>query len=372
AMHLVKILDIQQADEPSVRARHILIRAAEGDEMQRSAARELSRSIMGSIRGGESFDTDARSISDDTQSARQGGDLGWFGKGRMVQAFEDAAFSAPIGRLVGPVETQFGYHVIEVTGRSDSEVRIADFALRLTPSVGTLSRIEENLDDLKYFAEEEGDFRAEAERRGLTVQTVQVEADQAFVPGIGNSRALVNFLSNADVGDVSPVIELNDDFMVAEVESIQEEGYRPLSEVRSEIEPRVRLEMKRDIQIAKIEDAAAVSLSDLAEKLGVSVRTANALTIANAVVPGLGREPKFVGTAFGLPQGQMSGAVGGQSNAFVLDVVNIAEPAEITDEEKERIRNQLETQRRSIVRSQWLASLREKADITDNRRIFLQ
>jgi peptidylprolyl isomerase/peptidyl-prolyl cis-trans isomerase D len=372
AVHLVKVLDIKQADEPSVRARHILIRAAEGDDLQRSAARELSRSIMDRIRGGESFDTVARSISDDTQSARQGGDLGWFGKGRMVQAFEDAAFSAPIGRLVGPVETQFGYHVIEVTDRSDTEVRIADFALRLTPSVGTLSRIEENLDDLKYFAEEEGDYRAEAERRGLTVQTVQVEADQAFVPGIGNSRALINFLSKAAAGDVSPVIELNDDFMVAQVESIQEEGYRPLSEVQSEIEPRVRLEKKRDIQIAKIEDAEAASLSDLADKLGVNVRTANALTISNPVVPGLGREPKFVGTALGLPQGRMSDPVAGQNNAFVLDVISIAEPPEITDAEKERIRNQLLTQRRSVIRSQWLASVREKAEITDNRRIFLQ
>jgi peptidylprolyl isomerase/peptidyl-prolyl cis-trans isomerase D len=290
----------------------------------------------------------------------------------MVQAFENAAFSSPVGRMVGPVETQFGYHAIEVTDRSDREVQIADFALRLTPIVGTLSRIEENLDDLKYVVEEEGNFRAEAERRDLAVQTVQVEADQSFVPGIGNSRALTNFLETAEVGDVSPVIELNEDFMVASVEGIQTEGHRPLREVRSEIEPRVRLEKKSAIQISKIEDASASSLSELADNTGVSVRSANGLTISNAVVPGLGREPRFVGTAFGLAEGQRSSPIEGQNNAFILEVTGITEPPDISPAEKERIRNQLLTQRRSVVRSQWLASLRDQAEITDNRRIFLQ
>ncbi|NNE46967.1 MAG: peptidylprolyl isomerase [Rhodothermales bacterium] len=372
SMHLVKILDVKSADDPSVRARHILIRAAEDDNVQRTAARELARSVMERIRAGEDFAAVARAISDDTQSARDGGDVGWFSKGRMVKPFEDAAFAARVGRLIGPVETQFGYHVIEVTGRSTDEVQIADFALKLAPSVATLTRVEENLDDLKFFAEEEGGFRAEAERRGLTVQTVQVEADQQFIPGIGNSRALLNFLATASVSSISPVVELNDDFMVAEVTDIQEAGYRPLADVRAEIEPRVRLEKKRDVQLAKMTNANASGLSELASVLSTTVRTANGLTMSEPVVPGLGREPKFVGTTFGLQQGQVSRPVAGQNNAFVIDVLSIAEPPEITDAEKERIRNQLLTQRRSQVRSQWLTSIRSKADVTDNRRFFLQ
>ncbi len=372
AMHLIKIIDVRPADEASVRARHILIRAQEGNDALRASAREEAVSVMNRIRRGESFEELARTLSDDTQSAREGGDLGWFSKGRMVKAFEDAAFGARVGRLVGPVETQFGYHIIEVTERSDREVQIVDFALRLTPSVATLNRIEENLEDLKFFAEEEGDFMAEADRRGLSVESVQVEADQAVIPGIGNSRALMNFLAKAAVGEISPVIELNDDFVVARVDRIQEEGYRPFDQVRAEIEPRVRRDQKRDIQIAKLEDAYSQNLTDIATALDTSVRTASALSLSNPVVSGLGREPKFVGTAFGLAQGQASRPVAGQNNAFVLSVVEVTEPSEMTDADRSRIRNQLLNQRRTLIRGQWLSSLRDKADITDNRRLFLQ
>lgn len=371
-MHLIKVLDIRKAEELTVRARHILIRAAEGDERRRREARDLIASVRDRIRGGEDFATLAGSLSDDPQSARQGGDLGWFGKGRMVKPFEDAAFSAGVGRLVGPVETQFGYHLIEVTDQSDLEVKIADFSLRITPSVGTLSRIEDNLDDLKYFAEEEGDFRTEAERRNLTIQTVQIEADQQFIPGIGNSRALHNFLAKTETGQISPVIELNDDFLVARVEAIQPEGYRPLSEVRAELEPRVRLEKKKSVQVDKLSKAKASDLAAIASAVSATVRSVPSLTMSNPVVSGLGREPKLVGTAFGLAEGQLSDVVAGDNAAFILTVTSKTEPSAPPESEKKVIRDQLLTQRRNQLRSRWLASLREKADITDNRRIFLQ
>ncbi len=372
AMHLIKVMDVSPADERSVRARHILIRAAEGDEDRRQYARDLVASIGDRIRAGEDFAELARKLSDDPQSAQRGGDLGWFGPGRMVKPFEEAAFGARIGRLVGPVETQFGYHLIEVTNQSSTQVKIADFALNLTPSVATLSRIEENLDDLKFFAEEEGDFRSEAERRDLAVQSVQIEDGQQFIPGIGNSRLLTNFLETADEGEISPVIELNDDFIVARIDRIQEAGYRPFEEVRNELEPRVRLSKKKEIQSSKLESAQQGDLESIAASVGAGVRVANGLTMANPVVSGLGREPKLVGAAFGLTEGQRSGVIEGQNSAYIIEVVSHTEPSSITDAQKSQIRNQLLSQQRNQVQQRWLAALREQADITDNRRIFLQ
>ena len=60
-------------------------------------------------------------------SAAQGGDLGWFGPGRMVAPFEEAAFGARVNQVVGPIETQFGYHLIVVVARTENEVNIAGF-----------------------------------------------------------------------------------------------------------------------------------------------------------------------------------------------------------------------------------------------------
>lgn len=87
-----------------VRASHILV----SDQAK-------ATSLKKEIEGGASFEDMAREHST-CPSKEQGGDLGWFGKGQMVKPFEDAAFSTPQGKISAPVKTQFGYHLIKVTG----------------------------------------------------------------------------------------------------------------------------------------------------------------------------------------------------------------------------------------------------------------
>ncbi|HEY8450174.1 MAG TPA: peptidylprolyl isomerase, partial [Bacillota bacterium] len=89
--------------QEQVRARHILVEDS-----------ALARELLVQLRNGASFEELAKEHSIDQASAEQGGDLGWFGRGVMVKAFEDAAFSAEVGALVGPVQTEHGYHIIEV------------------------------------------------------------------------------------------------------------------------------------------------------------------------------------------------------------------------------------------------------------------
>ena len=103
------------------------------------------------------------------------------------------------------------------------------------------------------------------------------------------------------------------------------------------------------------------------------IRMQNAfVTFESNVVPGLGAEPLFVGTAFALEAGASAGIVAGDNTAFALRVTQINEPAPITENEQENIRRQLLQQRQNAVRTQWLASLREHADIEDFRSRFRQ
>jgi peptidyl-prolyl cis-trans isomerase C len=85
-----------------VRAAHILVKSE-------NQAKEL----LGRVSAGENFGELAKKYSD-CPSKKNGGDLGWFGRGMMVKEFEDAAFNAQKGATVGPVKTQFGYHLIKV------------------------------------------------------------------------------------------------------------------------------------------------------------------------------------------------------------------------------------------------------------------
>ena len=97
--------------EEQVRARHILIKDA-----------QLATSIYEKLKNGENFAEAANQYSEDTSNASKGGDLGWFGKGAMVSEFEQAAFSQPIGEIGKPVQTEFGYHIIQVIAREQLPV----------------------------------------------------------------------------------------------------------------------------------------------------------------------------------------------------------------------------------------------------------
>ncbi len=371
--HLIKIIDVRPAEEVAVRARHILFRAPEDNPTARAEARRKALDVLRELRNGADFAALARLHSEDGTRTR-GGDLGWFGPGRMVEPFEKAAFSAPVGRPIGPVETPFGYHLILVTERADKEVKIADMALRIRASVATLNRAQEQLEDLQYFASENGDFEGEAKRAGLDVQTVQVQADQRFIPGIGNSTTLYNFLQSARPGDISEVIELDNRFVVAQLKEIIPEGYRPFEEVRNQIEPRVKNQKKAAIQSRRLREALARhSFESLASVVpGAIELTATDISYQTTTVPGLGREPAFVGAALALDEGEVSDVIEGNNAAFVLKVTAIKEPPEPSAAELEQLRTTLLRQRQNQVRAEWLEALKEEADITDNRRRFFQ
>lgn len=98
-----------------VRARHILLNVGEGDDDAKVLAR--ANALLKQLRGGASFATLAKNNSDDPGSAQNGGDLGFFSLSDLVPEFAQAANDAKIGEIVGPVRTQFGYHLIEVLER---------------------------------------------------------------------------------------------------------------------------------------------------------------------------------------------------------------------------------------------------------------
>ena len=367
AAHLLKVLDTEPAESDYVHARHILLRS-QGDDPE---ARQRLASIRDSIESGAaSFAEMARTHSDDG-SASEGGDLGWFGRGQMVEAFEEAAFNAEPGALVGPVKSNFGYHLIRVEQKADRAVQFADLAYDLRPSQATLTDKENTLEDLVYFADEGEGFESEAQRMGLNLQTVEVEAEQSSIPGIGQSAKLTRFLEGAEEGDISEIAELNDRFAVARVTGVEPEGYRPFDEVRSQIRPRVEVEKKKEVLSGRMRGALRQNGFDgMASALNTRIRTKDDVTYTTTSVPGLGREPAFVGTVFGLGEGETSGIVEGENAAFVVQVSSMNRPNELTAQQRQQIRQQLLRQEQRSVAQQYIATLRDRAEIEDYRSEF--
>jgi len=364
--HLVKILDTQPTDDAYVHASQILLES----ETQNGDVRERLASIRDSIASGAaSFDEMARRYSDDP-SADDGGDLGWFSEGDVGDAIEGAAFNASPGDLVGPVQSESGYHLIRVHHQADQAVQIADLAFSITPSQSSLTDKQTTLEDIAFYAEEDGSsFETEAQRRDLEVQQVQAQADQSTVPGLGQSPGLSSFMESAETGVLSDVLEFQDRFAVLRVTDVQPEGYRPFEEVKAQIRPQVELQKKREVQRGRMQRALqANSFDQLPEVLGTQIRTQSDLSFTTETVPGIGRDPTFSGTIFGLDEGDTSGVVAGENAAFVVRVTEKQEPAELTSTQRQQIRQKLLKQRQQQVSKQWLSALKEDATIEDMRQ----
>lgn len=374
--HMAKIIEARPLTDTVVRARHILIRSAETDDAEtRAAARQEASDLMTRIRAGEDFAELAREFSDDPGSGRMGGDLGWFGPDRMVKPFETAAFGARVGQLVGPIETQFGYHIIEVQQRGTQEVRIADLAYNVSASNTTLRGISEAADDLQYFASDSGSLAAEAEKTGRQVQEVSIQEDMTMIPGLGNARAFLNFLSTAEEGAISEVIDRPEQVVVLQLTRTVDAGVRPFDEVTEEIRPRVLLEVKKERQVERLQEASSGSdgLEAVARRVGSTVASAQGLSFTNLVVQGVGREPKVVGRALGAKaNGLLSGVVAGESAAFLVQVTNTSEAdaSAMPEATRNQIRQDLLNRKRQQIQARWLAELRETATIEDNRSRF--
>ena len=99
----------------TVSAKHILV-----------DSEDVCNEILAQIQNGEKTFEDAAKESSTCPSGQQGGDLGEFGRGQMVKEFEEAAFAAEIGAIVGPVQTQFGFHLIKVEAKSEAETLAFD------------------------------------------------------------------------------------------------------------------------------------------------------------------------------------------------------------------------------------------------------
>ncbi len=359
---LARITGVRNAASPLVNARHILL--APGQEAE--AERLKSRIAAGQI----SFADAARLASTDESNKAQGGDLGWFGRGRMVSEFDAAAFAAPVGQVVGPVRTSFGVHLILVEGKSTQEAELVQVSRPVQANVDAVREAAE--DFVVVNIQEEGqDFETAAGEKGLTVTPLEIQEDQPYVPSLDVGRELTRFLRTAAVGDVSEPFDASTGFAVVHVTGITDAGTAPFEDVRDQIETDVSLDKKKAVVTERLAAAATptASLQAIAQAVSQAPVDLPELSMATPTVPGFGDEPRMVGAAFGLMPGQRSGVVEGEQAAFVVQTVGLRGglPAELTPALKTQIREELLQRRRQQVTQAWIKSLRDGAEVEDLR-----
>ncbi|MBI9064078.1 MAG: SurA N-terminal domain-containing protein [Marinilabiliaceae bacterium] len=362
---LSRLVEIAQVPD-SVKARHILIRgnAPEKDEA-------IADSLLNLINNGADFAKLAREYSQDPGSGINGGDLGWFTEGKMVQPFNDACFKGKKGDVV-KVASQFGFHIINIQdkGRPVTKYNIATLERKIDYSSKTNQIVYAKAAKFAAMNNSQEKFNEAIQTENLVKRFGRsLKANDRNVGALESPREMVRWAFEAEVGDMSPIFEFGDTYVLAVMTNAREEGNTPVNVVKGQIERQLRNDKKAELLIADMNTKKqnSSSMSALAQNLDVEVQNASNIDFAAYQVPGAGIEPALVALATTAKQGEMSAPVAGNNGVFVVKVNTVE--AGTVDVASEKA--QLQQSASFKVDYKALEAIRGKAEITDERiKIF--
>jgi peptidyl-prolyl cis-trans isomerase D len=323
---IVKVVKVGTDTTYNAKASHILIKWENETAEAKKAAKEKATKILKDIKGGASFADKAREFGTDGTASR-GGDLGWFPSGQMVKPFQNAVFNAKKTGLLGDlVETQFGYHIIDVTNVKDnSSYTVASIELTITPSDET-----QNAAFLKaqtFAADLKGVdvFKEKAKKENLNVQDANdLGTAERRIGNLGDARQMVTWVyRDGKIGKVSDVFDLEDNYVVAVMTGETEEGYKAFDKVKEEITPIVKNLAKGEKIIEKL-NAQKGTLDEMSKAFGTdaSVNSSSDLKLNSNSLPSVGLDAKAVGVAFSLENGKRSKAFTGENGVLIIEAQN--------------------------------------------------
>jgi parvulin-like peptidyl-prolyl isomerase len=342
---------------------------------------ETARHLVERARSGEDFERLALDYSEDPGSGPSGGDLGWFGRGQMVAPFEEAAFSAQPGEIIGPVETQFGYHVIKVEDRSDEDepkIKARHILLKIDISPSTLSSMRSQANIFSFDAADSSfDVALHSHEMTGNFSAPLTASTKYLPPPVGMLRSAVRFAFNSEeVGQVSEVFENERAYVVARLVEITPAGVQSMEEVRSQLERLARQEAAGELVnliMANIDQQLAVSdnWQTVVDSFPEAVYSERVTAKLGASFTGIGRSPILTGVLKTMSPGQVSDVFSLERGEAIVRLVERKEPdwEQYTNDrvsEHQRLLNR----RLNTAWTQWLADLKKQAKVIDNRHVF--
>jgi len=322
--------------------------------------------------------------SEDPGSKTDGGSLGTFEQGKMVPAFNNAAFVDSKKGGLYKVKTQFGVHLIKVEDRifnnRDEKYRIALIRNAVTPSEETQNAVYEVADQMVSTNRSLADLKTAIEGKAdLSIErTTPLKANDFNLGKLGGgetSREIVRwaFDEDTDIGSVSPSIyEYSDPinyytnkYVLAGVASKTAPGLATASDMKDILDVTVRNMKKGEAIVSKV---SGTDMASIASSFGSSVETADNVAFTAGGVTGLGNEPDVLATVFAQAEGSVSKPIVGKNGVYVVKTLSKTEgtaPANILAEKKT-----LNNTNRGRVGFSLITALKEKFKATDNRSRF--
>ncbi|MGV3460367.1 MAG: peptidylprolyl isomerase [Flavobacterium sp.] len=354
----------------TVNARHILVAYKGGQIPNPSITRTKEEAkakadglLVQAMANPNGFAELARTNTDDPGSANTGGEYLNIVPNQMVKPFNDFVFNNPVGKM-GVVETDFGYHVIYVTGKNDG-VRVATVAQKIESSEATGDEAFRKATNIEMEGPNKP-FADLAKAAGVTVQNGKAGANDENIQGIGNQRQIVKwaFAKDTNVGDVKK-FDIPQGHVVVRLKTINEKGLLSIEDAKISVAPIIRNQKKAEMIRKKMTGS---TLEAVAQKSGSSVVTATDVTFAAPMIMNVGAEPKVVGKAFGLAAGKTSQLIDGNGGVFMIRTKAKVDAPALPN--YATYVQRMKSEARGGVPSRIVMALKEKADIEDNRAEF--
>ena len=367
---LYHLLNVIPSSDKSIRASHILVSQMGDDAANLSEANRIYQEL----KNGADFSQTAQKYSKDGGSAKNGGDLGWFGKGMMVKEFEDACFSAKVGEIQKPVKSSFGYHIILVTDQSNRKYLVEKINNAIQESATTRDAKLTAANDFSFLAKKNG-FEKEAELMGYSIQqSGNFALKSASIPGLGSNKRLITFAFENGLNSVSEVHRLPNGYVVAKITEVIPDGFEKFEDSQ----PKVRQLLVIEKQYEKARELATEVMKKAGNDLNkisqidsrIQVGTTGKFNSTTSI-PTIGKDNAFIYTALSMKPGEISEPVKGLRGYFIFQLTEKT-PFDSTAYQAQAgvLRNGLIQEKKTASLNAWLTEIKEQADIVDNRHLF--
>ncbi len=365
---------IEQYSSPEqVRASHILLKTEGKDD---ATVKAKAEQLLKQVKARADFADLAKKNSEDEASAKNGGDLDYFGRGRMVPEFDQAAFSMQPGQISDLVKTQYGYHIIKLTDKKVATTRpLAEVRQQIQDQLA-YERAQAQAADLAQALEKEVSKPADLDRvakdKGLTVQESGFFARDEPILGLGPSPEAASKAFEMKQGDVNGPVRASRGFVFETMVAKQDPYVPKLDEVKDRVRDEAVKQKAKDLSKQKAADLAAKlkasgDFEKAAKAAGFDAKTTDLIT-RDAPIPDVGVTPAISDAAFKLAVGSVSDPIATDNGTAIVKVIEKQETsASDWANAKDRFREELLTDRRNRFFGAYMVKAKQKMKIEVNR-----
>jgi peptidyl-prolyl cis-trans isomerase D len=356
-----------------VRASHILFKTAGKKEDEVKARAEQ---VLKEVKAGGDFAALAKKYSEDEASAKQGGDLDFFPKGKMMPEFDEVAFSLQPGEVSGLVKTQYGFHIIKVTDKKAASTRpLDDVRAQIVDQLAWESASTKAADiavAMEHEISKPEDLDKAAAAHHLKVQESGFFTREDPILGLGPAAPATAEAFSLKIGQVSAGIQVSRGYVFLTPIGVEAPRLPTLDEVRERVREDVTKEKAK--QLARLKADALVAslkgstdLAKAAKAAGVEVKTTE-LVARESPLPEIGVSPQVDAASFALPAGAIGGPIDTDNAVVVVKVVDHKEPTPFEMAAgRDQLRDDMLTDRRERFFAAYMQKVKQRMKIEVNR-----